>query len=285
MASAAVDMNVTVTHGFFVRKDSSLQHFQPLARAAESDRDATGTPSPPAPPPAAASWREEGGTAAARGLLSGLSSVAPPLPAAQAPSAPATSSAAAAAGSLQVGDHAHLSSGCKRLLKSVVRGLKACQDPEAATEGLGGTYFFMNELGCKIAIMKPCDEEPMAPNNPKGFVGRQLGEPGLKPTVRVGEAASREVSREREVAGWEEGGWVGARHPAWGRWLAGLAGLGRSCLSRKDLAGRCWPARGFLRRWAERVYLGDALPDVFPPDLDCAPPPSSPAAAGGCLPA
>jgi len=79
-------------------------------------------------------------------------------------------------------------------MRSVVRGLKAHQDPEAATEGLGGTYFFRNEAGAKIAIMKPCDEEPLAPNNPKGFVGRQLGEPGLKPTVRVGEAASREVA-------------------------------------------------------------------------------------------
>ncbi len=68
------------------------------------------------------------------------------------------------------------------------------QEPEAAVEGLGGTYFFMNEGGHRIAIMKPCDEEPLAPNNPKGFVGRQLGEPGLKPTVRVGEAAAREVS-------------------------------------------------------------------------------------------
>ena len=75
-----------------------------------------------------------------------------------------------------------------------MRGLKAHQDPEAATEGLGGTYFFRNECGTKIGIMKPCDEEPLAPNNPKGFVGRQLGEPGLKPTVRVGEAASREVA-------------------------------------------------------------------------------------------
>lgn len=28
----------------------------------------------------------------------------------------------------------------------------------------------------------------------QGFVGRQLGEPGLKPTVRVGEAAIREVA-------------------------------------------------------------------------------------------
>lgn len=79
------------------------------------------------------------------------------------------------------------------------------QEPEAATEGLGGTYFFANEAGQKIAIMKPCDEEPLAPNNPKGFVGRQLGEPGLKPTVRVGEAASREV-RARAGA---LGDWLG----------------------------------------------------------------------------
>ncbi len=28
----------------------------------------------------------------------------------------------------------------------------------------------------------------------QGYVGRQLGEPGLKPTVRVGEAAMREVA-------------------------------------------------------------------------------------------
>lgn len=79
------------------------------------------------------------------------------------------------------------------------------QEPEAATEGLGGTYFFANEAGQKIAIMKPCDEEPLAPNNPKGFVGRQLGEPGLKPTVRVGEAASREVRfgwQALGLAGW-----------------------------------------------------------------------------------
>eukprot|EP00873_Tetraselmis_striata_P033560 jgi/Tetstr1/453824/TSEL_040775.t1 len=71
---------------------------------------------------------------------------------------------------------------------------RAAQDPEAATEGMGGTYFLMNEAGGRAALMKPCDEEPLAPNNPKGFVGRQLGDPGLKPSVRVGEAAIREVA-------------------------------------------------------------------------------------------
>jgi hypothetical protein len=80
------------------------------------------------------------------------------------------------------------------MMRNVIRGLKSYQDPEAATEGFGGTYFFRDEAGKRVAIMKPCDEEPLAPNNPKGFVGRFLGDPGLKPTVRVGEAASREVA-------------------------------------------------------------------------------------------
>ena len=97
-------------------------------------------------------------------------------------------------GDMTLAEHSHLTPGVKKMMRSVVRGLKAFQEPEAAMEGLGGTYFFKSETGGKIAIMKPCDEEPMAPSNPKGFRGRQLGEPGLKPTVRVGEAASREVA-------------------------------------------------------------------------------------------
>jgi hypothetical protein len=45
-----------------------------------------------------------------------------------------------------------------------------------------------------VAIVKPTDEEPLAPNNPKGFVGRSLGDPGLKKSIRVGEAALREAA-------------------------------------------------------------------------------------------
>jgi hypothetical protein len=97
-------------------------------------------------------------------------------------------------GDMTLAEHSHLTPGVKKMMRSVVRGLKAYQEPEAASEGLGGTYFFKSETGNKIAIMKPCDEEPMAPSNPKGFTGRKLGEPGMKPTVRVGEAASREVA-------------------------------------------------------------------------------------------
>lgn len=76
----------------------------------------------------------------------------------------------------------------------VLPDLQARQDPEAAREGMGGTYFFTNEAGRKVAIFKPCDEEPLAPANPKGYVGRNLGDPGWKSTVRVGEAAMREVA-------------------------------------------------------------------------------------------
>mmetsp|Transcript_11544 Transcript_11544/g.20497 ORF Transcript_11544/g.20497 Transcript_11544/m.20497 type:complete len:871 (+) Transcript_11544:310-2922(+) len=82
----------------------------------------------------------------------------------------------------------------RAVVKGVIRGLKACQEPERTKEGMGGTYIMCNEKGRQVAIFKPCDEEPLACNNPKGYVGRALGEPGWKPTVRVGEAAMREVA-------------------------------------------------------------------------------------------
>ena len=41
------------------------------------------------------------------------------------------------------------------------------QEPVASNEGLGGTYFFRSEAGGRVGIMKPVDEEPLAPNNPK----------------------------------------------------------------------------------------------------------------------
>ena len=43
-------------------------------------------------------------------------------------------------------------------------------------------------------IVKPTDEEPFAPNNPKGFVGKAPGQPGFKRSVRAGETGFREVA-------------------------------------------------------------------------------------------
>lgn len=82
----------------------------------------------------------------------------------------------------------------KRLVREAVKGIEAGVQPVLAGGGLGGAYYFRNSLGDNIAIVKPTDEEPFAPNNPKGFTGRALGQPGLKPSIRVGETGLREVA-------------------------------------------------------------------------------------------
>ncbi len=39
--------------------------------------------------------------------------------------------------------------------------------------GISGSYFLESVERNKIAIFKPLDEEPYAPNNPKGYVGKK----------------------------------------------------------------------------------------------------------------
>lgn len=82
----------------------------------------------------------------------------------------------------------------KQLVKEIVKGIKNGVEPLPVHSGLGGAYYFRNSRGESVAIVKPTDEEPFAPNNPKGFVGRTLGQPGLKRSVRVGETGIREVA-------------------------------------------------------------------------------------------
>ncbi|KAK1269724.1 putative phosphatidylinositol 4-kinase type 2-beta [Acorus gramineus] len=82
----------------------------------------------------------------------------------------------------------------KQLVKDAVKAIKSGVDPIPVHSGLGGAYYFRNSRGESIAIIKPTDEEPFAPNNPKGFVGKALGQPGLKRSVRVGETGFREVA-------------------------------------------------------------------------------------------
>ncbi|KAK9276227.1 hypothetical protein L1049_005758 [Liquidambar formosana] len=82
----------------------------------------------------------------------------------------------------------------KPLVKDIVKAMKMGVDPIPVHSGLGGAYYFRNCRGECVAIVKPTDEEPFAPNNPKGFVGKALGQPGLKRSVRVGETGFREVA-------------------------------------------------------------------------------------------
>ena len=87
-----------------------------------------------------------------------------------------------------------ISSGTKQLVKDIIDAIKVGIEPIPIQSGLGGAYYFRNCDGENAAIVKPTDEEPYAPNNPKGFVGNALGQPGLKRSVRVGETGFREVA-------------------------------------------------------------------------------------------
>ncbi|KAI4386429.1 hypothetical protein MLD38_004361 [Melastoma candidum] len=82
----------------------------------------------------------------------------------------------------------------KPLVRDIVKGIRMGVDPVPVNGGLGGAYYFRNARGDCMAIVKPTDEEPFAPNNPKGFIGKTLGQPGLKRSVRVGETGIREVA-------------------------------------------------------------------------------------------
>ncbi|PSS28940.1 Phosphatidylinositol 4-kinase [Actinidia chinensis var. chinensis] len=97
-------------------------------------------------------------------------------------------------GPIEVLGHSKCFTRTKQLVKEIVKGMKNGVDPISVHGGLGGAYYFRNSKGDSVAIVKPTDEEPFAPNNPKGFVGKALGQPGLKRSVRVGETGFREVA-------------------------------------------------------------------------------------------
>ncbi|WCJ25496.1 Phosphatidylinositol 4-kinase gamma 7 [Euphorbia peplus] len=80
------------------------------------------------------------------------------------------------------------------LTNEIVQAMRIGVEPVPVHSGLGGAYYFKNCHGENVAIVKPTDEEPYAPNNPKGFIGKALGQPGLKRSVRVGETGFREVA-------------------------------------------------------------------------------------------
>ncbi|XP_071705547.1 phosphatidylinositol 4-kinase gamma 6-like [Rutidosis leptorrhynchoides] len=84
--------------------------------------------------------------------------------------------------------------GTTKLVHNIVKAIENGIEPVPISSGLGGAYYLRNCDGDNVAIVKPTDEEPFAPNNPKGFVGKVLGQPGLKPSVRVGETGFREVA-------------------------------------------------------------------------------------------
>lgn len=97
-------------------------------------------------------------------------------------------------GPIEIIGRSDMLSGTKELVKDITMAIKGGVEPIRIQSGLGGAYYFRNIYGENVAIVKPTDEEPYAPNNPKGFVGKALGQPGLKRSVRVGETGFREVA-------------------------------------------------------------------------------------------
>lgn len=79
------------------------------------------------------------------------------------------------------------------LLSDVSEALKV-SNPALSALGTGGAYFLSGDGG-NVAVFKPADEEPRAPNNPKNSprVGEVFVE-GLKKGTRPGEGAWREYT-------------------------------------------------------------------------------------------
>ncbi|GMN53302.1 hypothetical protein TIFTF001_022437 [Ficus carica] len=82
----------------------------------------------------------------------------------------------------------------RALVVEVAMAIASGVYPLPVSSGLGGAYLLRSQSGDNIAVTKPVDEEPLALNNPKGFGGLMLGQPGVKRSVRIGETGIRELA-------------------------------------------------------------------------------------------
>jgi hypothetical protein len=84
-------------------------------------------------------------------------------------------------------------SGKSDALATVVSQLRCCAFEVEAVNGSGGVYFFKLPNGQKLAVFKPHDEEPNAPNNPNSH-RNAFGTIGLKRGILSGESSFREFA-------------------------------------------------------------------------------------------
>jgi len=80
----------------------------------------------------------------------------------------------------------------QKLLARAGEGLGQGLAPSLALDGMGGTYVLRDAKRRPVAAFKPRDEEPFAPNNPRGLAGK-MGQPGIHPAIPSGESHLREV--------------------------------------------------------------------------------------------
>lgn len=80
-----------------------------------------------------------------------------------------------------------------RLVKECNDGFRNGYVPQLSNSGSGGTYLLKNGFNLTVAVYKPEDEEPFAPNNPRNHRGT-MHQVGLRKGILSGEAAKREVA-------------------------------------------------------------------------------------------
>jgi len=81
----------------------------------------------------------------------------------------------------------------QRLVQQARRGLAIGLKPILAPDGSGGSYFLSDARKLRVGVFKPADEEPMAENNPRGYVPQGDGD-SLRQGIRPGELCLREVA-------------------------------------------------------------------------------------------
>ena len=81
----------------------------------------------------------------------------------------------------------------KAALNQVRDGFENGLEPKLTEDGTSGTYELKNTSNTKVAVFKPIDEEPNAPNNPRGMRA-PFGSQTCRPGVLSGESTVREVA-------------------------------------------------------------------------------------------
>lgn len=88
----------------------------------------------------------------------------------------------------------------KILVTAINKGFNMGLVPQGVAFGVSGSYFLRDQHKTNVvkfcfiqAIFKPIDEEPYAPNNLKGYVGK-FGSKSMREGILSGEGASREVA-------------------------------------------------------------------------------------------
>ena len=81
----------------------------------------------------------------------------------------------------------------RKIIDLVRQGFNSGLIPKLTDDGTSGTYEMRNTHKEKVCIFKPIDEEPFAPNNPRGHIG-PFGSQTFRPGVLSGESCIREVA-------------------------------------------------------------------------------------------